>query len=333
MVNLKNEGKIGILFLGGAKRVSMGQKFIAAAKELGMEADLFSYELTPEVPIAAISRVIVGRKWSDPSVLEHLHECVQSYGIDLIVPFVDGAVAVAARYCATYNDAWAPVSDEALSSAMFDKIAADRLFRSHGLPVPDAKEFPLIAKPRFGSASKGIKIVNNPVELAATRISSDDYLVQEYISPREEITVDCYVAASGEVVAAVPRLRLETQGGEASVTETFADTEIESLASRTLKTLNLRGAVTIQMLRRPGDRDKSYKDSRKNPKAAERAPMLMEINPRLGGGAVCSVCAGANLPEYILRDCLQLSQSPAKWKSGIRICRYFAEVCFDMNNQ
>ena len=57
---------VNIMFLGGAKRVSMGRMLIAAGAQLGMEVNLFSYELSREVPVAEIATVIIGRRWNDP---------------------------------------------------------------------------------------------------------------------------------------------------------------------------------------------------------------------------------------------------------------------------
>ena len=41
--------EINILFLGGAKRVSLARKVIAAGEKLGVRVNIFSYELSPEV--------------------------------------------------------------------------------------------------------------------------------------------------------------------------------------------------------------------------------------------------------------------------------------------
>lgn len=306
---------VSILFLGGAKRVSMAEKFIAAGRELGVDVRLFSYELSPYVPVARVAEIIVGKRWTDPEILNDIHSIVEEKRIDIIIPFVDPAVEVAACVRDNYGDVWVPVGDAATSSVMFDKIAADSVFRRAGLPVPDRGHFPMIAKPRFGSASKGIKILESTDQLSALGSDANNYLIQEYIANRQEITVDCYVALTGEIICAVPRLRLETQGGEASVTKTIKDEAVERLAADTLRGTGLRGAVTVQILRELGS----------------GRLMLMEINPRLGGGAVCAVHAGANLPMFILRDSMQLSLAPCNdWRPDTLISRYFSEVAFQL---
>lgn len=310
---------VNILFLGGAKRVAMGRLFIEAGRRLGMEVVLFSYELSTEVPVSEVSRVIVGRRWNDPALMEDLHEVVTENRIDIIIPFVDPAVEIAARYCMSDSSVWTPFKDGVLAEHMFDKCKADELFRNIGVPVPrnaglEKITGEVIAKPRHGSASKGIRVMEND-EYAAMRSrgETDGYIFQEYISDREEYTVDCYVASDGKVICAVPRRRLEVAGGEVVSTVTVADKDIEAISRNVLEGLSLRGAVTIQFLR---DR-------------TDGRLMIMELNPRLGGGAVCAVYAGADIPAFILTDWRDGKvQVCDDWQAGVKMCRYFEDVVF-----
>lgn len=309
---------INVLFLGGAKRVSFGRKLIDAGRALGLDVKIYSYELESEVPIAAIGGVIIGRRWSAPDLLDHLHHVVRSYRIGLMLPFVDGAVAVAGAYVATYGDSWAPVVNPGKAEMLFDKVASARLFEDAGLPIPPTysggrPDFPLIAKPRHGSASKDIEVIDNVTDFKRILKVADRYLLQRYYPQREEYTVDCYISAKGNILCVSPRRRLEVVGGEVSRTVTVADKELTDEAVKAIRRLELRGAVTLQYLR---DKD------------TERL-MLMEINPRLGGGVVCSVHAGADIPQLILRETLGLPLKPAdNIKPNTLICRYFEEIVF-----
>ena len=78
--------KVGILFLGGAKRVSMAEKFISAGQSLGVEVAIYSYELSREVPVSAVAGILTGLKWGDPGIYEDLHAKVTSHSISLMVP-------------------------------------------------------------------------------------------------------------------------------------------------------------------------------------------------------------------------------------------------------
>ncbi len=311
---------IAILFLGGAKRVSMARLFKEAAARMGYGCDIYSYEIDRCVPVACEATVVEGRRWSDVDIQQHLHATVQQYGIRIIVPFVDGAVAVAAEYAAAHPaEVFVPAGDAATAEEMFDKVRSAELFERAGLPVPRTYVpgdpcMRLIAKPRHGSASKGIVEISSIEALDDILLRRGQYLIQERIDRREELTVDCYVSVGdGRILAVSPRRRNVTVGGEVSDTETVEMPAAVELTRRTLTALGLRGAVTVQLIR---DLD------------AEGRLLIMEINPRLGGGAVCSVIAGADIPSLIIAEALGENLEPKSAASGVRICRYMQEVVF-----
>ena len=141
-----------------------------------------------------------------------------------------------------------------MSARMFDKIEADAVFRSLGFPLPAnalLSEFEglIIAKPRLGSASKGIRVIDRDEMRRMAEGETTEWLFQEYIGEREEFTVDCYVASTGEIICIVPRRRIEVSGGEVTVTQTLRDMEIEEWSRRILNALALTGPVTLQFLR------------------------------------------------------------------------------------
>ena len=310
-----NQRQINLLFLGGAKRVSMARKFKAAAGRLGHECNIYSYELDTREAIACEATVIKGLRWKDTGVDADLRRICQEKGICAIIPFVDGAVEVAARL----NDiAFVPACTPGLAAKMFDKVEAAVLFEQLGLPVPRTYQpgmpcLRLIAKPRRGSASKGIVEIHSLEQIDRLPGKPEDYLIQERIDNREEYTVDCYVNVNdGTPLAICPRQRLEVSGGEVTKTVSVESPEIVSLSRKVLAGTKLRGAVTIQFMR---DTD----DGRL---------LLMEINPRLGGGAVCSVAAGADITELILRQALGMPVKPVDYTRGVTMARYPEDVVF-----
>lgn len=318
-MTVKSSG-LNVLFLGGAKRVSFGRKLIEAGKRLGIDVKIYSYELETEVPIAVIGGVIIGRRWTAPDVLDHLHHIVGAYHIDVLLPFVDGAISIAAAYIATYGDAWAPVVSSGKADTLFDKILSAREFESAGLDIPATYSggrptFPLIAKPRRGSASKGIHVIENVNEFKKIAKTADEYLIQAYFPEREEYTVDCYISRRGEILCISPRKRLEVVGGEVSKSVTVDQPELLEASTLAIERLGLRGAVTLQYLR----------DLRTG------RLMLMEINPRLGGGVVCSIHAGADIPAMILKEAMGgVAEKAAEIRPGTMICRYFEEAVFNV---
>ncbi|MDE6757075.1 MAG: ATP-grasp domain-containing protein [Muribaculaceae bacterium] len=309
---------LNVLMLGGAKRVSMARLFVKTAARLGYDAAMYSFELGEDVPIASVAEVITGGRWSDPTLMTQLHHACVDKHIDIILPFVDGAVEVAAKYCQTNPQVWSPVSLPEVSRAMFDKKAADDILRAKGVPLPrvvDTPEpqfFPVIAKPRTGSASKGIMVADNIEQWREMNLDTDRYIVQEYIRNRKEYTLDCYIDHRGNISAISPRLRLEVVGGEVSRTITVHLPSGEDIARRAIMAVGLRGAVTVQLI--------------ENTDTGEL--MLMEINPRLGGGAVCSVYAGVDLPYMIISDWLGHYVEYMVATPDVEMTRYMQEVVF-----
>lgn len=310
---------INLLFLGGAKRVSMARHFIAAAARRGLDCNIYSYELSEREPIAAVAQVIKGLRWSDPAVVDDLRSLCARLGIHAVIPFVDGAVAVAA---ALSTDVFAPCCSADMAEAMFDKVVADDIFARAGLPRPRrwTPGIPLgahlIAKPRHGSASKGLVMIDSQEALAAIMPRIDDYLIQERIDRRAEYTVDCYVDRSGRPAIISPRRRLEVSGGEVTRTVTVNMPAAVVLVRRTLEATGLRGAVTVQLIE---DLDNCRL-------------MIMEINPRLGGGAVCSVAARADLPGCIIAEALGEPVPVCTPLPGVEIARYPMETVFMPGN-
>lgn len=309
--------KINILLLGGARRVAVAEQLIRSGKRLGAEVKLFSYELMKEVPIAVIGKVIIGKKWNDPDVVEDILRISREYDINIILPFVDGAIEVASRVKRRATDIFIPVPPTGIAEMMFDKIEAARAFIEADIPIPTTytavnAEMPAIAKPRHGSASRGIKIFNSIEELMHLE-NLRDYLVQQYVVNNREYTVDCYVSQNDEVLVTVPRLRIEIMGGEVTRTKTVRNETLIKMSRSILKKFPFRGPVTLQFLE---DLDTGRF-------------MLMEINPRLGGGVVCSIYAGAPIPDYILEESLGLEPKPCDdWADNTLMARYMKEAIF-----
>lgn len=307
---------MNILFLGGAKRVSMGRKFIEAVNRAGVDVNLFSYELSQHEAIKSIATVIPGLRWNDENIYADLDRIVKAHDISLIVPFVDGAIEVAARYSAMHPEVFSPVCTPEMARKMFDKTLSAEAFAEAGITIPRTLSpgcitYPCIAKPRRGSASQGIIVARSAADLAG--IDLENYLLQEYIEDADEFTVDCYVSMIDRVALTIsPRIRIETVGGEVMATRTVRNEELVSRSRAILSLLELSGAVTIQYLQ-------SRKDGR---------ICLMEINPRLGGGAVASVHAGADIPAMIVSEVLGHRPAPVVPKADVLIKRYLEETVF-----
>lgn len=314
---MSSKQKLTILMLGGARRVSMAELLRQSGRRMGYDVRIVSYELSREVPIAAVGTVVEGLKWSDPKVVDDIVRVAREYEANIILPFVDGAIEIASECSKLLPEVFIPVSDPETARMLFDKVEAAAAFREHKIPIPKtysviSAQMPAIAKPRHGSASRGIKIFHNIEDLMHLN-NLRDYLTQEYIEKREEYTVDCYVAADGRILCTVPRIRLEVMGGEVTRTATRHIEELEKMSCDVINEFGLRGPVTLQYLH---DLEK-------------KRFMLMEINPRLGGGVICSIYAGAPIQDYIIAEALGVDVRRCDdWSDNTLMTRYWKEVMF-----
>jgi carbamoyl-phosphate synthase large subunit len=310
--------KVNILFLGGAKRVSLAEAFIESGNRLGTAVHIHSYELDKYVPIASLAKIITGLKWNDGSIYSHLRQVISENNINIVLPFVDTSTLICARLAENPGEAFFPVSGYPACDLFFDKIRADNWFVKHGVPVPGSGKFPMIAKPKNGSASKGLVTLCAVEELHhfKNQHPENDYLIQNFIDA-EEYSVDAYVGRSGNPLAIVPRKRLETTSGEATKSITIRDQEIIRLSETIIRQAELRGPITLQFLRERSTGRLS----------------VMEINPRFGGGVLTAIAAGADLTEMVLNDYFNNEATVVtSWKENLVMTRAFREFYFYADN-
>ena len=164
------------------------------------------------------------------------------------------------------------------------------------LADPAAWPFPLIAKPRFGSAGIGVGIVRDADELAAAvrRPELGEMVVQTLAGGREH-TIDVLADRDGRCVCAVPRRRIEVRSGEVSKGVT-----VRSPAAAGPRRPHLRGAA--RRLRH--DHVQVFVDGAPDDADADLA--VIEINARYGGGFPLALEAGADFPRWQLEELLGL---------------------------
>jgi carbamoyl-phosphate synthase large subunit len=267
----------------------------------------------------------------DPEFVPRLLELCVKHRVDLIVPTIDTEMPVWVAHRDQFDEIGTTI---ALSHGDVVAIAADKQ-RTHdwlvaqGLPTveqttpaaaladPDAWTFPLMAKPRFGSAGLGVGLVHDAEELAlvARRGHELGELVVQRVAPGVEHTIDVLADRAGRCVCAVPRRRIEVRAGEVSKGVTVRSAVLEDLASRVCEALpGAYGALNVQV----------FVDDPEH-------LAVIEINARYGGGFPLSLEAGADFPRWMLEELrgLPSTASPDGWRAGLVMLRYDAAVFLD----
>ena len=277
---------------------------------------------------------------TDRDFVPQVLELCERHAVDLIVPTTDrewevwsGAGSAFAAIGTTIA-----VSTPAVLAIASDKQRTHDWLISNGFPTvrqtrpaaagsdPATWPLPLMAKPRFGSASEGVSLVRSTAELEIL-IARDEAraplidgrpgdMVVQTVARGDEYTIDVLVDRSGQCLCAVPRRRLEVRGGEVSKAVTVRSQRLIDLAFAIAKVLpGAYGALNFQVFADEG--------------TGELA--VIEINPRFGGGFPLSHRAGADFARWMLEDLRELPSTATAdaWRDGLVMLRYDAAVFVD----
>jgi len=306
-----------ILFLGGAKRVSLAERFVLAGLELGLKVNVFSYELDVKVPFSIVGDVIKGKLWEDGDIYDDLIDIIEKKGILIVLANVDSATLVLAELNEKHPHLGLITSRKSLCNIFLDKLKAQKQCEKVGIKIVPLSnvEFPMILKPRKGSASKGICVANDATDLdyILTQIDEKDYIKQNYIDGTE-YTVDAYVSKNGQFIGAIPRIRYDVTAGESTTAIIVHDTEISQVTKEIIEKFELKGPITLQFIRK------------------NKELYFLELNPRFGGGIIASIEAGFNIPKMMIQDYLDIPFNKLTNYKPIIATRYYREVFHAVNN-
>ncbi len=321
-----------IMMSAAGRRVALLQLLRESIRQLGLKPRLVATDVTRNsaaLHLSDVSRIV--RRYSDPRCLDELLEICREYSVKLIVPTIDPELSFYAEHRQRFEAEGTRVMISSPQAVRMcnDKRSTHRWLIDQGFPTVrqiDAKDllansrdwiFPVFAKPVAGSSSIGARVVHGLEELRLVT-GIDDYIVQE-IAPGMEYTVDVFLDAEGHCHCAVPRLRIETRGGEVSKGMTFRSSAIESLASRVAEAMDgARGVVNIQI----------FYD------ASTGHLNVIEINPRFGGGYPLTHRAGAEMARWVVEEVLGRPSTAARdsWKDSLVMLRYDEAYFTDSKN-
>lgn len=170
----------------------------------------------------------------------------------------------------------------------------------------ESLSLPVIAKPRHGCGSIGLRQVGAWEQLRACEATGEAMVVQPCML-EEEYGVDAYVDfISGEVAAIFAKKKISMRAGETEKSISVLDEELFSLAEETVKSLGLSGPIDLDIFR-CGDR---YE--------------VLEVNPRFGGGYSHAYACGVNFPK-MLRENAAGRENPAdigNYAQGVVAMKY-----------
>lgn len=172
----------------------------------------------------------------------------------------------------------------------FDKGLMFKFLTDNGIPTPRTAldlegsagfSFPMFVKPRRGSGSKMTFRARNADELKVFFNYEPDMLIQE-AAVGEEVNLEICSDFDGEPVGVSLWRKYRSTLGETEQAETFRDEQVLEFGFRFSRLLRATGPMDVDVIRTPDQL------------------VLLEANPRFGGGYPVSHLAGADFPRLIV---------------------------------
>jgi carbamoyl-phosphate synthase large subunit len=304
--NLLKEGiDMNILVCSAGRRVKLVKYFKEELGKIGGKIVAVDCDSTaPALYFADIWEVVP--RIGDPEYIPRIKELCVKHQIKGILSLIDPELTLLAEYKDEFmkENIKILVSDKEIVDICFDKYSTYKFMEKNNisavptyisLPVVldeiknEHLHFPLIVKPRAGSASFGMCKVNSIDELILLMNDSHDLIVQPYIKGNE-YGIDCYIdLINNHAVNIFCKRKIRMRAGETDKSESVKDRVLIKMIKELINTLKPVGPIDIDCFK------------------TESGYAISEINPRFGGGYPHAHESGQNFVKNIINNLLGVS--------------------------
>ncbi|WP_240376792.1 ATP-grasp domain-containing protein [Bacillus piscicola] len=304
---------MNILLTSGARRIDFVNFFRDELTKAGKKGKVIVADPDPNAPsLQAADEGYVIPHQTDSRYIEAVDNLCREQEIDCLVPLNDWEVPKIAAHKRELEKQGVAVfaPDPNIVQKVRDKGKYRELLGSMGIKAPlsyftveSAEEalkkeevrFPLIVKPRNGSASVGIEIVDSvedmafaykhaiktiketPLDDATSKEAEENVIIQEVIEG-EKYSLDMFNDLNGRFVTSLTLKQLEMRGGDVD------------------KCISVRIPELLDMGRKMGEGLKHVGYMNADVFYDGTDYYVIDINPRFGGSYAFSHAAGANIP-------------------------------------
>jgi len=237
-------------------------------------------------------------KVTDPNYIDLLLDFCKTNHINMVIPLIDPELEVLAFNRDRFFDAGIMVVVSPLDTIQiaFDKYLTWQFGQKNEINVPvtvitleDALKYlangqlswPVIVKPRKGSASTDVTLCSNEKQMCTAFDKCSEPMIQEYLEG-PEYGFDILADKNYRLISVYCKLKLAMRAGETDQAVSVDDPELTALAQKITHTLQLFGPLDVDV------------------KVSNGAPKLLEMNPRFGGGYPCAHLCGADFPAKLI---------------------------------
>jgi carbamoyl-phosphate synthase large subunit len=312
-----------ILITSAGKRVSLVRVFKKELINYFPEAKVFVVDFDIEHSAAAqvADKAFGICKITDFNYVDSLlHICIKNK-VKVVIPTIDTELGLLSKNIDVFYQHGINIiiSNSNIIAQANTKIASKIFFENLNIKTPklynkDNYKFPLFIKPNNGSRSKDNFIIKREPDLCKNHFTNKELLFFEYIDPTQfdEFTCDLYYDKSSVLKCVVPRRRIEVRAGEVNRAATERNELVGFFKTKFLNFKGVRGCINIQCFLH-----KTSKDI-----------IVIEMNPRFGGGFPLTYFAGGNYPKWIIQEYLLNEEIPyfEDWEDQLLMLRYDDEI-------
>ncbi|RKL67159.1 carbamoyl phosphate synthase-like protein [Salipaludibacillus neizhouensis] len=308
---------MNILLTSGARRIDFVGFFKKALKDADIKGKIIVADPEENAPsLQAGDENYVIPHQTDSKYMEAIFDICKKHHVQCLVPLNDWEVPKLSAHKKELEAIGVSVftPDKNIVHNVRDKGKYKELLKPFDVKAPqsyfDIKEveealekneisFPLIVKPRNGSASIGIEIAHSledlkfayqfavnkiketPLDNATYKKPEDNIIIQDVIEG-EKYSVDMFNDLDGRFLGSFIRKQIEMRGGDVDRCITENPPELLDIAQRMGENLGHAGYINTDV----------YYDGTDY--------YVIDINPRFGGGYAFTHMAGADIPATII---------------------------------
>jgi carbamoyl-phosphate synthase large subunit len=182
--------------------------------------------------------------------------------------------------------------------------------------VKDGKmKWPLVVKPRKGSASSSIAYCNDEIQLRGAFDGCPEPMVQQFVNG-PEYGYDLFADDKFRPVSVYCKKKLAMRAGETDKAISTSDPALIGFGRKLLNAMQLFGPADVDVI------------------LSATGPQLLEINPRFGGGYPCAHLAGADFCRKLvdIRQGKTLASDIGSCPEGVCMLKQDEIIRPDWNN-
>lgn len=243
---------------------------------------------------------------SDSTYIEEVKKICLKENIKGIVSLIDPELAYISKHKEDFSDLGVQcfISESEIVDICFDKLKMFEFLTQNNFNTPKTYadfltfkaaflnkeiQFPVLVKPRLGSASIHVYKINTLDEVMFLMNQQDDLIIQEFLNGIE-LGVDCYVdLINNKPVVSFIKQKIKMRSGETDKSKSVVCDILIDLIEDLVVKLKVKGPIDIDVFK------------------VEDIYYILEVNPRFGGGYVHAHECGINFPKYIKNNLLGIS--------------------------